>query len=280
MPTGSQSRSCSVTARVIAPTRRRADRESLLTVPFFVRRTQPWIALRRRSLTEEEKAMKEEGTARATCSPSGQHANVAQGFNTLSTSSLNRHSVDSGSPAVEQIGILVRRAMACLDSDREAARRWLRDAATILSRASRDSSTNGAQMTDPIRACGLARWQAKRALAYIEDSLGSKIEVREISKLVGLSSSHFSRAFKRSFGLSPMGYVSSLRVERAKLRMTSTRAPLIEIALACGFADQSHFSRSFSRRVGVSPGLWRRNHQETLCETGQGQTLAFSEQLE
>lgn len=208
----------------------------------------------------EEKAMKEDGTARATCSPFGQHANVAQGF--------------------EQVGILVRRAMACLDSDREAARRWLRDAATILGRASRESSTNGAQMTDPIRACGLARWQAKRALAHIEDNLGSKIEVRELSKLVGLSSSHFSRAFKRSFGLSPMGYVTGLRVERAKLRMTSTRAPLIEIALACGFADQSHFSRSFSRRVGMSPGLWRRNHEETLCQTGQGQTLAFSKQLE
>lgn len=75
--------------------------------------------------------MKEEGTARATCSPSGQHANVAQGFNALSTPSLNRHSVDSVSPAVEQIGILVRRAMACLDSDREAAHHRIR-APTVL----------------------------------------------------------------------------------------------------------------------------------------------------
>jgi AraC family transcriptional regulator len=33
---------------------------------------------------------------------------------------------------------------------------------------------------------------------------------------------------------------------------------LLDVALACGFADQSHLTRVFTRMVGVSPGAWRR----------------------
>ncbi|MGB5182647.1 MAG: AraC family transcriptional regulator, partial [Xanthobacteraceae bacterium] len=32
----------------------------------------------------------------------------------------------------------------------------------------------------------------------------------------------------------------------------------LDVALACGFADQSHLTRVFTRMVGVSPGAWRR----------------------
>src|SRR6185312_17337988 len=105
---------------------------------------------------------------------------------------------------------------------------------------------------------GLARWQARRALAHIEENLGSKIAIRDLAGLVAFSKSHFSRAFKRSLGLSPMAYVARRRVERAKILMVSTDAQLTEIALACGFADQSHLNRSFRRVVGLSPGVWRR----------------------
>ena len=92
----------------------------------------------------------------------------------------------------------------------------------------------------------------------IEEHLGSKLEVGRIAEHVSLSRSHFSRAFKLSMGSSPMAYVSMRRVERAKLMMTSTGQPLIEIALACGFADQSHLNRCFRHVIGISPGKWRR----------------------
>lgn len=110
-----------------------------------------------------------------------------------------------------------------------------------------------------LRPGGLAHWRAKRALAYIEAHLGTKIESAEVADCVALSKSHFSRAFKQSMGLSPMAYVSARRIERAKLMMTSTRERLSDIALACGFADQSHLNRYFRRVVGITPGVWRRH---------------------
>jgi AraC-like DNA-binding protein len=48
-------------------------------------------------------------------------------------------------------------------------------------------------------------------------------------------------------------------VERAKRMIRSTREPLCQVAVACGFADQAHLCRSFRRWVGVSPAMWRKS---------------------
>ena len=129
--------------------------------------------------------------------------------------------------------------------------------------------SNDPRLDSMFRRGGLAAWQARRAVEYIEGHLGLKMEVRDVADLVALSPSHFSRAFKQSLGSSPIAYVASRRVERAKLMLTSTRERLTHIALACGFADQSHFTRSFRRVVGTSPGLWRRTLiNEPINSTG------------
>jgi AraC family transcriptional regulator len=160
----------------------------------------------------------------------------------------------------DRVGYLLRRAMLLLDRDREAASWCLKEASVLLELELEDSGAGAAPADLVFRSGGLARWQAKRALTYIEANLGSKLEIRALADLVALSNSHFSRAFKRSLGMSPMAYVATRRIERAKVMMMSTREQLSEIALASGFADQPHLSRSFRRKVGMSPGLWRRTH--------------------
>jgi AraC family transcriptional regulator len=176
---------------------------------------------------------------------------------------VNR-SLRSVASASERVGHLIRRAMTFLGTDRRAAWLCLRDASTLLGAEPQESSNSAPALPNGFRPGGLARWQAMRAVAHIEVNLGSKIEIRELADLLALSKSHFSRAFKRSLGLSPMAYVAVRRVERAKVMMTSSAEQLTEIALACGFADQSHLNRSFRRRVGVSPGLWRRTQAKSI----------------
>ena len=168
--------------------------------------------------------------------------------------------------ASERIGHLVRRAMLFLESDREAARRCLNDASVLLAPASRSCDPISGRLFHP---GGLARWQARRAVAHIEANLESKLEVRSLAELVSFSKSHFSRAFKRSLGLPPMAYVMLRRIERAKTLMTSTSQQLTDIALICGFADQSHLNRSFRKLIGVSPGRWRRTNVDESASTGR-----------
>jgi len=175
-----------------------------------------------------------------------------------SSSYLNRslRSVASASMRVEH---LVRQAMSVFETDRKAAWRCLSDASTLLGADAQDLGGN-VPSVDKLQPGGLATWQARRTLAHIEANLASKMDIEDLAKVVALSRSHFSRAFKRSLGFSPMEYVVVRRVERAKAMISGTREPLAEVALACGFADQAHLNRRFRDIVGISPGRWRRSN--------------------
>jgi AraC-like DNA-binding protein len=51
------------------------------------------------------------------------------------------------------------------------------------------------------------------------------------------------------------------RVELAARYMLTTDAPLSDIALRCGFADQPHLCKSYRQAVGQTPAAWRRVHR-------------------
>jgi transcriptional regulator GlxA family with amidase domain len=53
-----------------------------------------------------------------------------------------------------------------------------------------------------------------------------------------LTASHFSRAFRKSIGVAPHKYLSDLRIEEAKRVMLTTKLPLADTALICGFGDK------------------------------------------
>jgi len=116
---------------------------------------------------------------------------------------------------------------------------------------------------------GLARWQAKRVIAYIESNIGLNIRVPDLAGVARLSTSHFSRAFRRSFAQPPSTYVNALRVRHAQVIMLNTREPLSQVALDCGMCDQAHFTRVFRKIVGISPSLWRRQFQSEPSSAGE-----------
>jgi AraC family transcriptional regulator len=181
------------------------------------------------------------------------------------SSTVNR-SLRSVASASLRVGHLVRQAMTCFETDRKAAWRCLSDASSLLSADAQDPGVD-APSVGKLQPGGLATWQARRTLAHIEANLASKMDIDDLANGVALSRSHFSRAFKRSLGFTPMEYVVVRRVERAKAMISGTREPLAEVALACGFADQAHLNRRFRDIVGISPGRWRRSNVSS--ETGR-----------
>jgi AraC family transcriptional regulator len=120
------------------------------------------------------------------------------------------------------------------------------------------------RIAESTRGGGLAPWQTKRACERLESDLGGKLQLAQIAAEIGLSVSHFSRAFRISTGLPPHQWLLRQRVRAAKQLMTVRDLPLSEIALSAGFANQSHFTRVFSDVVGVSPGAWRREAHGVL----------------
>jgi transcriptional regulator of acetoin/glycerol metabolism len=105
---------------------------------------------------------------------------------------------------------------------------------------------------------GLSTRTLRRVREYIEAHLHDEIRITKLATLAELSTTHFARAFKESFGMSPHRYVMQARVERAAQLLGSTDHPLADIGFAVGFADQSHFSKTFSRLTGSTPRDFRR----------------------
>jgi AraC family transcriptional regulator len=94
----------------------------------------------------------------------------------------------------------------------------------------------------------------------IESNLDGELRLSYLAEECGLSMSYFSRSFKRTFGVPAHRYLITRRVERAKFLLKSSSAPLSEIALESGFADQAALSRTFRAFVGTSPKRWLNEH--------------------
>jgi AraC family transcriptional regulator len=105
---------------------------------------------------------------------------------------------------------------------------------------------------------GLAPWQKRKVDQYLSEHLGRALYVRELAGQVSLSVTHFSRAFRESFGTTPHQHIMGLRLKLAQQLMLTTRDPLSQIALACGMADQSHLTKLFRRALGETPTTWLR----------------------
>jgi AraC family transcriptional regulator len=107
---------------------------------------------------------------------------------------------------------------------------------------------------------GLARWQQRRALEMLEGNVDAGVRLSQLAFECELSVSHFVRAFKTTFGITPHRWLTRRRIERAKELLAATTAPLVDVAIQSGFSEQAAFSRTFRRLVGTTPGAWRREH--------------------
>jgi AraC family transcriptional regulator len=106
----------------------------------------------------------------------------------------------------------------------------------------------------------LSRVEVARLTEYIEGNLDRPIGLAELAGMVNVSRFHFTRLFKRSTGMTAIGFVEQCRIRRAQSLILGTTTPLAEIALMTGFADQSHFTRRFHRHVGCTPAAFAREH--------------------
>ena len=76
----------------------------------------------------------------------------------------------------------------------------------------------------------------------------------------GMSKYHFSHLFRTCIGKSPYAYLTSIRMEQAKLLLDGSELSIGEVARECGYDNPLYFSRAFSSHVGCSP-----SHYRMLC---------------
>src|SRR5262249_52778863 len=102
------------------------------------------------------------------------------------------------------------------------------------------------------------RW-AERARAILHARFRETLPLSSLAEAVGVPPVYLAGEFRRHYGRPVGAYVRRLRVDYACRQLVTTDAPLAEVALAAGFADQSHFSRVFKAHTGLTPAAYRRD---------------------
>jgi AraC family transcriptional regulator len=115
-----------------------------------------------------------------------------------------------------------------------------------------------ASVQAPVRG-GLAAWQQRIVSAYIEEHLSESIPLATLAQLARLSTYHFCRAFKQSFGIPPHRFHTSRRIERAKALLAKAQPSVTDIGLTVGFSQTSSFTAAFRRATGVTPTGYHRS---------------------
>jgi AraC family transcriptional regulator len=82
--------------------------------------------------------------------------------------------------------------------------------------------------------------------------------LEEIAGQVDVHPVHLSRVFRKTYGETLGQYLNRIRVRYASQKLSTSDAPLSDVALSAGFYDQSHFTRIFKQLTGTTPGLLRR----------------------
>jgi AraC family transcriptional regulator len=106
-------------------------------------------------------------------------------------------------------------------------------------------------------AGGLAPWQLRRIVSYIDGHPGVTGNVQELAALCGISCRHLRRLFKHTTKQTLHAYGRDAWVAKAKSLLCDTEQPLKEIASLMGFNDPGSFSAAFRRATGDAPRTFR-----------------------
>lgn len=98
----------------------------------------------------------------------------------------------------------------------------------------------------------------KIAKEVLRETFSDPPSLDELAVAVGVHPTHVARVFRQFERCTVGDYIREVRINYARQRMLEFNEPLVEIALAAGFADQTHFTRSFKRVTGMTPTEFRR----------------------
>ncbi|MEM6734262.1 MAG: AraC family transcriptional regulator, partial [Myxococcota bacterium] len=111
---------------------------------------------------------------------------------------------------------------------------------------------NGAMLRELLRrdshASGITR-----AIRIIRERFRESLEVPELARSVGMSTSAFHKHFKEVTTTTPLQYQKSLRLTEARRLLWTGSHSVSSAAFAVGYESPTQFSREYSRKFGSAP---------------------------
>ena len=91
-------------------------------------------------------------------------------------------------------------------------------------------------------------------ISFMKKNLSRNVSIDELAQTIHMPVSTFKRKFLQTFGLPPMRYFDTLRIEKIVKLIRETDWPISKIAHSMGFENKYYFAKFFSKHLHVSPG--------------------------
>lgn len=96
-----------------------------------------------------------------------------------------------------------------------------------------------------------------KCIDYIYDHLHTRITVKLLAKITGISSPYLSRLFKKETGISISQYIQTCKIETAQNMLIYSEHSLAQISATLAFSSQSYFNEVFKKHTGLTPLEYR-----------------------
>ena len=87
------------------------------------------------------------------------------------------------------------------------------------------------------------------------------ISLTQIAEIVNVSPGYLGKIFSSVTGKSLVQYINNVRIENAKLNLTTTDLPAFLIAEEVGILNPTYFTTLFKNTVGCTPSTYREKHR-------------------
>ncbi|MBO5269426.1 MAG: helix-turn-helix transcriptional regulator [Clostridia bacterium] len=99
------------------------------------------------------------------------------------------------------------------------------------------------------------------AAVYFKKNIDKKISLENVASEVGVSVSGLISHLKKITGMTPIRYLTLLRIKKSETFLCHFDSPISEIAAACGFDNAYYFCNTFKKYNGVSPTAYRKKYK-------------------
>lgn len=121
----------------------------------------------------------------------------------------------------------------------------MRNTGTSMTQVSGNSPTN--------RQCATIR-------RYIDNHYKEQLTLDLLAAEANVNKYYLAHAYKQTYGISPINYMISRRIQEGKRLLVETDLSLSQISGILGFSSASYFSQSFRKAEGISPAEYRKTN--------------------